>query len=164
MFKSGLKPQVYTRVVLPLSRAVCPSSQSHEEDTLVNLAPHQGNGTTTSPRGSSAAEAAVGNSFRGSSSGIHAAAGVPGAYGNDVGSRGHVGAGDALGAYGAALQVCDSDHKPVWCTLQVQLPAHVQQQRRQHSEQVSRSEGVQGQVSAECVQGQVSRSKCVQGQ
>ncbi|KAF5835728.1 Endonuclease/exonuclease/phosphatase [Dunaliella salina] len=39
-------------------------------------------------------------------------------------------------AYGAAMGVCDSDHKPVWCKLQLQLPAHVQQQKRRMSEQV----------------------------
>eukprot|EP00983_Pelagomonas_calceolata_P052407 1142841-Pelagomonas_calceolata.AAC.11 len=52
-------------------------------------------------------------------------------------------------AYGAAMGVCDSDHKPVWCKLQLQLPAHVQQQKRRMSEQVrliTWCEGGAGQV------------------
>ncbi len=52
-------------------------------------------------------------------------------------------------AYGTALGVCDSDHKPVWCKLQLQLPAYVQQQKRRMSEQVRGCAGAGGGLRTE---------------
>ena len=36
-------------------------------------------------------------------------------------------------SYNTVLSVCDSDHKPVSCELEVSLPAYVQEQKRRAS-------------------------------
>lgn len=57
------------------------------------------------------------------------------APGGSAGSS-HQGGLGGPACYGTALGVVDSDHKPVWCRLAVQLPAYDQERKRWHSEQV----------------------------
>ena len=54
------------------------------------------------------------------------------------------------GSYGPSLGVCDSDHKPVWCTLAIALPIHAQPFKRKHSEKVRRQHGPSGAGQCAC--------------
>nr|ACH87585.1 hypothetical protein [Dunaliella viridis] len=100
----------------PVPVTAVPSS--HEEDASMSLLQDGANTYASTGLGSLATS---------SGSGL-----LPGA------SRRRSSGTNTLGslAYGAAMNVCDSDHKPVWCKLQLQLPAHVQQQKRRVSEQL----------------------------
>lgn len=51
-------------------------------------------------------------------------------------------------SYGTALGVCDSDHRPVWCSLQVLLPAYEQLRKRRVGEKVGGGRGQGGGAGA----------------